>query len=387
MSLVLLRSGDIHPNPGPTLPETSYNTNANNSLSTSDASATHHLSFIHYNIQSLMQKIDVLYTGLRDFDIISLTETWLNSSISSTDILFEGFHQPIRKDRLDSYGGVAIYVNENIAFKRRHDLELNNVESLWIEVFPSKHKSVLFGLFYRPPSADRSYMHSIENSIGLARDTQINDIIITGDFNINTIAELSARTINELCLQYDLTQLINEPTHYTEHSSSIIDLIFVSNPNTVLLSGTGEPILDQTIRYHCPVFVTLKFIKPLRKTFYRHIWRYDIGDYSKLRQLMTDTNWGHLKCENVDIYAENITKTILQIAGSCIPNKNVCIRSRDLPWLNNIIKKKIRQRKRLYRKAKQLNSDMHWLNFRRVRNEVVLLLRNSKNEYFNNIAR
>ena len=56
MSLVLLRSGDIHPNPGPTLPEISYNTNANNSLSTSDASATHHLSFIHYNIQSLMQK-------------------------------------------------------------------------------------------------------------------------------------------------------------------------------------------------------------------------------------------------------------------------------------------------------------------------------------------
>jgi hypothetical protein len=94
MSLVLLRSGDIHPNPGPTLPETSYNTNANNSLSTSDASATHHLSFIHYNIQSLMQKIDVLYTGLRDFDIIGFTETWLNSSISSTDILFEGFHQP-----------------------------------------------------------------------------------------------------------------------------------------------------------------------------------------------------------------------------------------------------------------------------------------------------
>jgi len=102
---------------------------------------------------------------------------------------------------------------------------------------------------------------------------------------------------------------------------------------------------------------------------------------------MTDTSWDLLKCDNVDIYAENITKTIVEIAGSCIPNKNVCIRSRDLPWLNNNIKKKIRQRKRLYRKAKQLNSYTHWSNFRRVRNDVVLLLRNSKNEYFNNIAR
>jgi len=112
-----------------------------------------------------VHKIDVLYTGLRKFDIIAFTETWLNSSILSADLLFDGFHQPIRKDRaFDSHGGVAIYVNESIAFKRRQDLELNNVECIWIEVFPSKNKSILFGVFYRPPSADRSYMISIEES-------------------------------------------------------------------------------------------------------------------------------------------------------------------------------------------------------------------------------
>jgi hypothetical protein len=234
---------------------------------------------VHYNIQSLLHKIDILYTGLRDFDIICFTETWLNESIPSSNILFDGFHQPIRKDRTDSHGGVAIYVNENISFKRRHELELNNVECIWIEVFLSKNKSILFGVFYRPPSADSLYMKSIEDSIGLARETRINDIIITGDFNINALVAPSARKINELCLQYDLTQLIYEPTHYTEQSSSIIDLIFVSNENTVLLSGIGEPFLDQSIRYHCPVFVTLKFTKPKCKTFFRHIWRYDIEEH------------------------------------------------------------------------------------------------------------
>ena len=61
-------------------------------------------------------------------------------------------------------------------------------------------------------------MLSIENSLGLARETLINYIIITGDFNINALAELSARKINELCLQYDLTQLIHEPTHYSEQN-------------------------------------------------------------------------------------------------------------------------------------------------------------------------
>ena len=153
-----------------------------------------------------------------------------------------------------------------------------------------KNKSILFGVFYRPRSSDRSYMFSIKNSIRLARETLINDIIIKGDFYINALAELSARKNNELCLQYDLTQLIHEPTYYSEHTSSIIDLIFVSNPNSVLLSGTDVPLLDQSTRYHCPVFVTFNFRKPICKSFSRHIWRYDIGDYSKLRKLMEDTN-------------------------------------------------------------------------------------------------
>ena len=56
--------------------------------------------------------------------------------------------------------------------------------------------------------------------------------------------------------------------------------------------------------------------------------------------MMSDTNWDLHKSENVDIYADNLTKTILNIASICIPNKNVCIRLRDLPWLNNNIKKK-----------------------------------------------
>ena len=58
----------------------------------------------------------------------------------------------------------------------------------------------------------------------------------------------------------------------------------------------------------------------------------------------------------------------------------------DLPWMNNQIKRKIRHRKRLYRKAKKVNTELHWSNFRRARNEVILLLRNSKLEYFKNIA-
>ena len=70
---------------------------------------------------------------------------------------------------------------------------------------------------------------------------------------------------------YNFSQLINEPTNYTESSSSIIDLIMVSNLQTVDISGVGEPFLSQDIRYHCPIFCIFKFKRYVVKPFRRKV--------------------------------------------------------------------------------------------------------------------
>ena len=76
-------------------------------------------------------------------------------------------------------------------------------------------------------------------------------------------------TSNHICQQYDLHQIINEHIHFTERSSSLIDNILNSNPDSILLSGVGDPFLNQEIRYHCPIFSVFKFTKPHRNL--RHI--------------------------------------------------------------------------------------------------------------------
>ena len=74
----------------------------------------------------------------------------------------------------------------------------------------------LVGLFYRPP-----------NSISeLTVNTGIMDIIITGDFNLNPFVPQALRTLNDIMCKYGLTQCIENPTRFTERSSSIIDLYF-----------------------------------------------------------------------------------------------------------------------------------------------------------------
>ena len=144
-----------------------------------------------------------------------------------------------------------LYVKEGLHYKRRDDLELQNIENIWIELANS-HKRILLGLFYRPPNSDAAYLAYIEDSISLAIDTCIPELIITGDFNLNLFNQESFRKIHSICTQLSLYQCIDEPTHYTEHSSSVIHLLFVSNKDHLIHSGVADAFLNHDLRYHCP---------------------------------------------------------------------------------------------------------------------------------------
>ena len=77
-----------------------------------------HLSFVHYNVQSIVPKLDLLSSELFDFDILSFSETWLNPSVSLYDLHIQSFNKPERKDRVgDSHGGVLVYVKDNIHYR------------------------------------------------------------------------------------------------------------------------------------------------------------------------------------------------------------------------------------------------------------------------------
>lgn len=77
-----------------------------------------------------------------------------------------------------------LYVKEGLHYKRREDLELSNIENIWIE-FANCRKHILVDIYYRPPNSDAFYIVNIEDSIGLAIDTGISEVIITDDFNLN----------------------------------------------------------------------------------------------------------------------------------------------------------------------------------------------------------
>ena len=375
--LLLLRSGNVHPNPGPS--SISSVTSSGYSASIlSSISLSRHLSFVHYNVQSIVPKLDVLLTELYDFDILAFSETWLSPAVSEDSIALQSYQSPERKDRArDHHGGVMIYVKETIFYCRCRDLEPVGIECIWIEL-TLKHKHILFGLFYRPPNSDSTYFTSIEDSIHLAVDTGIQDIVVTGDFNFNMLsAQLSAK-IKNLCEEFSLTQTINQPTHFTEHSSSLLDIILTSNDNHLIFSGVGDPFLSQDLRYHCPVFGVLNFSKPRGKSYVRTTWSYNRGDYNLLKQKASLTDWESFYDTDINKHAMGITNHITDIAKECIPNRVTRIRPCEPSWINSHIKYLIRRRKRAYRKAKRTDLHWHWHKFRQLRNKVTKLIRDSK---------
>ena len=116
--IFLLCGGDVQPNPGPLSVASSSGISFSSDVSTevfTHLNPYHNLSFVQYNVQCIVNKLDVLQAGLFEIDILSFTETWLNPDISTEDIMLQSYNTPERKDRPgDPRGGVMIYVKDGI---------------------------------------------------------------------------------------------------------------------------------------------------------------------------------------------------------------------------------------------------------------------------------
>ena len=339
LTSLLLVCGDIETNPGPDSVDSSGSSSEN--LSATSFELLHnHLSIIHANVQSLAPKIDTIRSETEPYDVFVFSESWLNPDIDNSTIQIEHFMSPFRTDRKDRPGGgVIIYVRDTLFCKRRPDLEIQGLESTWVEI-QIKSKKVLVGGFYRPPNSSPDYFDLIKESVDRAYNTNLADIIITGDFNID-MSQNNNNKMTDLLLEYNLKQLITEPTHFTETSSSLIDLILVRNNNNVLTSGVADPFMADYTRYHCPVIILLKFTRPHMPSFKRLIWNYKLADYDKLRNLVFESNLSEKieYEENIDQNIKDITDTILAAAKQSIPNKRVTINPHDQPWITCKIKK------------------------------------------------
>lgn len=364
--LLVIMSGDVLENPGPEL-NTSLNSDS--------------LSIIHLNIRSIRNKLDYIQEYLTDFNILCFTETHLNHDISNDDIFLEGF-QPVifRKDVSPHSAGLLIYVAEGLIAVHRPDLEVNLDESLWIEI---RHKGepYLICNIYRPPNTPVSFWPRLNVVIEKALEFS-NRIIIVGDLNEDQLNEQN-HYLKDLLSMNNLENVIQEPTRITTSSATLLDVIVVSEDERILHSGIVQT--DPTISDHSAVYVFITFSYNHENSFKREVWNYKRGDYEKLNNLISSTDWSFINDGDLDLACEGFTAQFMNLVRECVPSKIVLIRPNDKPWYDSVIRTFSRKRDRLKRKAVKSGILSDWCKYKKMRNKVNNLKKHAKERFYNNI--
>ena len=190
-----------------------------------------------------------------DFDILSISETWFNSSLTNASVEIPGY-RIFRLDRIGNTGaGVCAYVKSVLKAEVLNDLTGITESGL--------HKLVC--IIYRPPEIgvaclENELMPKYIQALSLNRD-----IVVTGDLNCDLLSEnLKGDALRSFCAIVNVTQLIYKPTRVTETSRSLLDIIMVSDPALAKVSG----VLEVTIRDHFLVFVDINRKSPKQAPTY-----------------------------------------------------------------------------------------------------------------------
>ena len=215
--------------------------------------------------------------------MICLSESFLDSSIltESNNLRINGYKM-VRADHPNNLKreGVCAYVRETLPFLNFSNSYLS--ECLTLEVTISNRKGYVITLYRSPSQTSDEFQSFISNLEKLLININSFDphlVILLGDFNakskswsINDTTTEEGTILENVTFLLGLNQLISDPTHILQHSSSCIDLIFVNQPNLVIDSGI-HPSLNQNC-HHQIIFCKLNLKIEYPPPYAREVWDY-----------------------------------------------------------------------------------------------------------------
>jgi hypothetical protein len=336
------------------------------------------INICHVNIRSLSRsKLLAIQVSLANvYDIITISETHLHQGVGNDLFELKGYHDILRKDRNGNGGGVALFIKENISFKRVYKYEKDNLEAIWVSLNSIQGK-ILICCCYRPPDR-RVFWDDFSGCLDEVKNDQINNVFVLGDLNAD-FNTANGRKLNYMCQMQNMTCLIKEPTRITNVSATILDQIITNSPNFVHETRVTPPISSND---HCTVGARLNFKVKKEIAYQRTVWNYKDADFPQFRQTLLHAKFDEcFQTENVDQACSKWTSIFLTIAKTCVPNKEVTIRPNDSPWYTNELRTLKKKMMRFFHKYKKSKSNDDWGKYAASRNEYKNGLDNAESNY------
>ena len=324
-----------------------------------------------------MDEVRLLMANDNCPDIFGFCETFMNQTVLDNQVAIDGYDF-FRKDRTEIQdkegGGIIIYFRNTIKCKRRTDLEISHIETIWMEIELPNSKHFLFCSTYRPPNTYSSWIDLFEEELSIAQATGL-EFILMGDFNIDLNTSTNNKWIHLIQL-FDLSQLVTEPTRVTETTATIIDHIYVSNPENI----SNCFVSRLSISDHFPICFSRKVNHKLAKNkhtmnSYRSYKHFDETKF--LADLSLDLDNFEISYTNTvedDLAAWSTTMT--KHLNKHAPIKTKRVKTKRLPdWFTP----EIRINQNLRDNCKH---NKQWADYRKYRNKTRHLIRTAKRKYF-----
>ena len=346
----------------------------------------------HYNINSItaegrLEELSTVTSAL-SVDVLVCSESKLCQSIPSNIIHISGYHEPLRHDRTRHGGGCIIYISERLTFKHKNELQSDKYEHLWVDVRVND-KLYVINSFYRPPiettESHSEFLLETEEILKRLQGYNADNKIIASDFNFgNTYCKYPIlppkpldRSAPDLFSSYGCSQLIDIPTRVTENTTSLIDLIFVSNKDNIQSHGTLPRIAD-----HDGTFVSFHCIRNKAKSVTKTIYDYkNVDELGLLNYIKNYDFQSKVFSKPVFEQAGIFTNILSEAVSKFVPTKNIVLKSCDQPWLNSYTRLLLRRKNRNYLFFKKINGQFLAATAKpNISAEVVTRLTDKKNK-------
>ena len=356
------------------------------------------LNILHLNCRSLKKNFDSLKTLLNSVNqkltAIAISETWLTPSTEHIFQLQEyDFVSNSRSSKVG--GGVGIYIDNDLTYKKRLDLSILNdiIECIFIEVIQPK-TNFLIGCVYRPPGTDimlfNDNISAILDKINSKRRPLLT--FLTGDFNIDLLKSEShgpTRDFLNILNSYSFIPTIKSPTRITETSATLIDNIFINDIKHKIDSAA----IYSDISDHLPIIIhfQMTFEKKHHKTeIYKRVYTDELIDNFCLA--LSDVNWDDIYIDaennsNASELYDTFCGKFINIFNEYFPLKMFKTSKRLTPrqeWMTKALVKSCNKKSLLYKQFIKNKTASKREKYIKYRNKLNSLLKAAKQKYYEN---
>ena len=264
------------------------------------------MKILSLNIRSLASKLSNVRDEISNyskFDVICFNETSCQLSKLAngmSDLLLEGFHQPIIQDPVRKSGrggGLAIYVNSRVCDDTDIDILDTGLDkasyageflAIRIRHCKGSNESKVICNIYRSPSHKEPDFFTLQEAVlNKLNRFSSKHVLLVGDFNMDLIKHSSNAHCQhqiDTAAQHGFMQIVSRPTRVTDHSATLIDHVYSNS----LEKTTSCNVLTIDLSDHLAILTTISLAGSRKCRSLKH--RTNPGGQNAQRRLFNAAN-------------------------------------------------------------------------------------------------